>query len=70
VLIIIKMNFTYNNQKEFETGIPDNLEFSNELEGRNFSDDDDAYAQSELVGPNRNSGKLDEYTYYDDDITQ
>ena len=50
------MNFTYNNQKESETGIPDNLEFSNHLDHNNFSDDDDAYAQSEYVGPRRTEG--------------
>ena len=48
------MNFTYNNQKEFETGIPDNLEFSNELDHRNFSDEDDDYARSEYIGHKRN----------------
>ena len=64
------MNFTYNNQKEFETGIPDNLEFSNDMDHRNFSDDDDGYAQSEMVGQRRNQGQLEDYTYYDDDITQ
>ena len=63
------MNFTYNNQKEFETGIPDNLEFSNELDRRNFSDDDEAYAQSEYIGHKRNQRQLADYTYYDDDIT-
>jgi hypothetical protein len=48
-----KMNFTYNNQKEFETGIPDNLEFSNELENKNFYEEDDAYAQSEMLHRNK-----------------